>query len=252
MNLKVKLCVVSLLLCFLPIKVNGDDEIGNFFLTLQWPFSYCNVHHPDKLTCFRPVPGDFKIHGLWPVYRNGFWPINCPARKLEEQMLKNKKEDIAMEWQALEPRGGGRDYSNLKFWKHEWEKHGSCSKMEEPLSYFLKAIELKKKLKGLNVFLDRSGIKPGGTRFTPKKLIEIIEKNYKVKVNLRCNFNYADKTVPQLIEIRFCFNPKFDLSSCKPITADKCGCGGEEKEILLPDETSLSDKNTERDEKDEL
>ncbi|KAM7506753.1 hypothetical protein LguiA_017206 [Lonicera macranthoides] len=231
--------------------LNGDDEIGNFFLTLQWPFSYCNVHLRDKFTCFRPVPGDFKIHGLWPVYRNGFWPINCPARELEEQMLKNKKEDIAMEWQALEPRGGGRDYSNLKFWKHEWEKHGSCSKMEEPLSYFLKAIELKKKLKDLK-FDENAGIKPGGTRFTPKKLIEIIEKNYKVKVNLRCNFNYADKTVPQLIEIRFCFNPKFDLSSCKPITADKCGCGGEEKEILLPDETSLLLEKTERDEKDEL
>ncbi|KAM7510058.1 hypothetical protein LguiB_008933 [Lonicera macranthoides] len=170
--------------------------------------------------------------------------------------------DIALQWPSLDWRvkkapsltlAVARQKSNLKFWQYQWKKHGSCSKVEDHLSYFLKALELKEKLKDLKGILNKSGIKPGKTRFTPKKLIEIIEKNYKVIVNLRCNFSFAEKTVPQLIEISFCFSPKFELSSCKPKAADKCGCGGEEKEILLPDEESLPDEYIEREQtKDEL
>ncbi|KAM7510059.1 hypothetical protein LguiB_008934 [Lonicera macranthoides] len=38
------------------LGLSGDDKIGNFFLTLQWPFSYCNVHGRDHFSCFPPVP----------------------------------------------------------------------------------------------------------------------------------------------------------------------------------------------------
>ena len=59
-------------------------------------------------------------------------------------MISNMEED----WPSLSC--ASRD--NMRFWSHEWEKHGTCSESElDQRDYFETALKLKQKAKLLNI-----------------------------------------------------------------------------------------------------
>lgn len=92
--------------------------------------------------CQGPMPG---IHGLWPQDNNGSYPQWCngtsylpPTGGLLANMTKY--------WNSCA--------NNTEFWSHEWEKHGTCTGMEQTV-YFGKAVQLYLTLNGTE---GRSGI----------------------------------------------------------------------------------------------
>lgn len=81
----------------------------------------------------------YSIHGLWPNFGNGTYPSFCKKLDFNITKLDSIKKDLINYWELPEDK----NIEEVKFWKHEWLKHGSCmfEEMDE-LEYFKKAIDL--------------------------------------------------------------------------------------------------------------
>ena len=84
------------------------------------------------------------IHGLWPQYSLNQYPTFCKKVNFDYDKLSPIINELNTYWYSTEE-------TNEEFWKHEWEKHGSCmfTYMDEltyfktTLSLYLDAIDLK-------------------------------------------------------------------------------------------------------------
>ena len=75
----------------------------------------------------------FSIHGLWPQYDRHHWPQFCTHQRFSIHRLKpDLLERLHKHWSST--RGKDRN-----FWKHEWERHGTCTGMTEA-EYFTTAL----------------------------------------------------------------------------------------------------------------
>ncbi len=101
----------------------------------------------------------YSIHGLWPQEgkREGH---ACPKNHtFDTERLRVLLPQLHEHWHSS--RGEDED-----FWKHEWEKHGSCTGLTE-VQYFQKTLECFKKvqLKGKEWVQQRSTKIPFDLRF---------------------------------------------------------------------------------------
>mgnify|MGYP006147256085 FL=1 len=81
----------------------------------------------------------YSIHGLWPQYDKDHWPQFCSKQNFNLERLKPLFSHLHANWHSS--RG-----TEQHFWKHEWEKHGTCTGMTE-VEYFRKALECFEKIK---------------------------------------------------------------------------------------------------------
>jgi len=106
------------------------DVAGRFdfyVLALSWSPDYCAARPQDVEQCGRPY--GFVLHGLWPQYQRGY-PASCPAEPHQPQ--------IEQQFAGL--------YPSRKLYRHEWDKHGSCSGLSQPQFHQL-AASLKAKVR---------------------------------------------------------------------------------------------------------
>lgn len=151
---------------------------------IQWPGSYCDT----KRSCCYPTTGkpdeDFSIHGLWPNYITGKWPQNCILNDtldvsqvilllciciymyiIKQSLLvvtlinwmhaqiSDLLSTLQKDWPTLAcPSADG-----IKFWGHEWEKHGTCSSLDQH-SYFQATLDLKHRSNLLQVLANAGTI----------------------------------------------------------------------------------------------
>uniref|UniRef100_A0A0K0CWE6 Ribonuclease T(2) n=1 Tax=Angiostrongylus cantonensis TaxID=6313 RepID=A0A0K0CWE6_ANGCA len=93
-----------------------------------------NDEVPDSCEVPEGSP-DWSIHGLWPNYKNGSYPQFCdgiPKKfdgKLIEPIERRLSYYFQKVWPNLYPTKSARS-----LWKHEWEKHGTCSQNLRNLS----------------------------------------------------------------------------------------------------------------------
>ena len=82
------------------------------------------------------LPAGYSIHGLWPQYTNGSYPQYCRKVSFDKDKIENLVPKLDKFWASNEG-------SNDDFWKHEWQKHGSCMfiQMTEE-EYFSKTLNL--------------------------------------------------------------------------------------------------------------
>lgn len=77
----------------------------------------------------------WSIHGLWPEWRyKSGWPQYCKNVTFSKKDLNSIIVSLNMKWYSCEE-------SNVKFWIHEWFKHGSCTNFNE-LEYFRNGLKL--------------------------------------------------------------------------------------------------------------
>ena len=102
-------------------------------------YSYMNKKEEFYyLSLIKEVDGSFSIHGLWPQYSLNSYPSFCRAVNFNLDKLKPIIDELNNYWYSNKG-------SNDTFWKHEYEKHGSCmfDSIDE-FNYFNKTIELYK------------------------------------------------------------------------------------------------------------
>ena len=88
------------------------------------------------LSLIKEPNNKWSIHGLWPQYSKNSYPTFCKKVKFDINKLESILPKLNEKWYSNEEK-------NEDFWKHEWEKHGSCmfSDMNEE-EYFKKTLDL--------------------------------------------------------------------------------------------------------------
>lgn len=115
--------------CSLVDAVDLDFDYHKF--VMQWPGTVCTLE-----SC----PDIWTIHGLWPTRNDGQDPnkhIGVYNKTVIEELKNNTKLETL--WPALDKRKKNED-----FWEHEWNKHGSCSKLGFE-NYFKETLALANK-----------------------------------------------------------------------------------------------------------
>ncbi|XP_072991532.1 ribonuclease 1-like [Typha latifolia] len=213
------LCFLLLALHLLIVLVSSSAKDFDFFYFVQqWPGSYCDT----KRSCCYPVTGkpdaDFGIHGLWPNYNDGSYPSNCdPDSPFDSRKIKDLMPQMKENWPTLAcPRGDG-----LKFWAHEWDKHGTCSEsVLDQHSYFETALNLQKKVNILTALLN-AGIEPDGRFYSLTSIKNAIKLATGITPGIECNRDESGNT--QLLEIYLCVDSSGqEIIECPVYPRSRC------------------------------
>lgn len=102
-------------------------EFDYYAMALSWSPEHCAIKPGDREQCARKL--GFVLHGLWPQYQRGY-PASCTRERLDA--------DMEQQFAGL--------YPSRFLYRHEWEKHGTCSGLSQEAFHQL-ASELRQKVK---------------------------------------------------------------------------------------------------------
>ncbi|KAM6185263.1 ribonuclease T2 [Rhynchocyon petersi] len=171
----------------------------------HWPPTVCKEVEND---CTDP-PDYWTIHGLWPDKGqecNLSWHFN-----LEE--IKDLLPDMKMYWPDVLHQTSNRS----RFWKHEWEKHGTCAAELEALNsekkYFGTSLDLYRQL-SLNSVLRKLGIKPSTNYYEIADIKDALASVYGVIPKVQCLPPSQDEKVQTIGQIELCLSRDLQLRNC--------------------------------------
>jgi len=123
--------------------MNCLNFVKSYFYDIY--FSYiCRVPKKEDVTKFYYLSlkknpnknNEWSIHGLWPQYSENEYPSFCKKVEFDINKLNPILSDLETYWYSTKE-------TNEDFWKHEWEKHGSCVFTEiNELTYFKTTLSL--------------------------------------------------------------------------------------------------------------
>ncbi|XP_059440151.1 ribonuclease 3-like [Corylus avellana] len=195
--------LVGFALCFQA----GTLAIDFYYLTIQWPKSFCNSKAHISCTS---VPNHFTIHGLWQEMNNGA-PVPPPPVKQPFDNVQ-VKSDPAL-YQTMQQIWPGLTITmpNEIFWKHEWDQHGAFTSFTQH-DYFKTTVDRANDL-GVLKLIHQAGINIG-QQYTVKDFKSAIQAAVGLKLgrplemHITCNLDLISSTrqkmVAQIHEIRFC------------------------------------------------
>ena len=103
--------LAALCLAFIPTafaqQTGKAGEFDYYLLTMSWSPEFCHTK-PSAKQC--QDHRGFMLHGLWPQFNNGRYPVNCPTTQPPPTDLSKIKQIMPAE-----------------IVQHEWQKHGTCS-----------------------------------------------------------------------------------------------------------------------------
>lgn len=206
--IKMIILIISILLLKSTAAENDfcpmDNQMDYLKLSVQWQPGFCHRNGCRG-------ESKFSIHGLWPGQNhNSYSPsLCCTNDNFEAEKLMDLNSRLKVHWPSLK----GDD---SWFWRHEYDKHGSCTRNLQGFgsvyNYFKRTLDLFEGLK-LNYI---EGIYPD-TSIDKSDFIEKLTVNHgKRRIEMDCDGGFVN-------EIRFCFshedsNPPVDC----PNANDDC------------------------------
>ncbi|KAJ4845422.1 Ribonuclease 3 [Turnera subulata] len=196
-----------------------SQDFDFFYFVQQWPGAYCDTSH----SCCYPKSGkpaaDFGIHGLWPNYKDGSYPSNCnPDSAFDKSQISDLVSRMQKDWPTLScPTNDG-----MKFWSHEWVKHGTCAESEEldQHEYFEAALKLKQKANLLQI-LTNAGIKPDDEFYDLDSIVEAIQEGTGFTPGIECNVDHSRDS--QLYQIYMCVDTSAsEFIECPLLPRGRC------------------------------
>ncbi|GAU30901.1 hypothetical protein TSUD_381150 [Trifolium subterraneum] len=132
-------------------------------------------------------------YGLWPSNMIQSHPRDCVINpsSFDFGKIQNLSAQLSIDWPDLKG-------SKKKFWKAQWDKHGSCSQFKQ--SYYFEYAMYLRARDSLTSILEVEGITPGGSYYK-QAITDAIVKKIGVDPWLTCVLNNT------LAEIHLCFNP---------------------------------------------
>lgn len=194
-----KLLVVLLLFMIIPDNrfVDGQTEFDHYTLALQWPTTFCSLND-----CKRTPPPIWIVHGLWPTSANAQKPSDQPHYCGGQPFNLTHIEQKVLTW--MSKHWPNLKNTNAKFWRYQWEKHGTCANLKIN-DYFLFVKLLVTKI-NMREILEKAKIKYNKTYQISK-----IEAKVRDFTKKRAQSVSIKKT---LLEIRICFNRTFTYTDC--------------------------------------
>jgi len=179
---------------------DSSTTFDHFTYTLSWPATLC-----DEKRCLSE-PEMFTIHGLWPDGKSaGDYPAFCNRNyPFNEDEIKDLLPAMNKVWPDLLKHGDS-------FWKHEWEKHGTCSYplLKDEHAYFSKAIQIYDALDPTNL-LTHAGFPPSNkSSYELSDIEDTLYKAFGVTPQITCL--EGDK----IYQIEFLIDKEFNLINGK-------------------------------------
>ncbi|XP_010258336.1 PREDICTED: intracellular ribonuclease LX-like [Nelumbo nucifera] len=195
-----------------------SQDFDFFYFVQQWPGSYCDT----KQSCCYPATGkpasDFSIHGLWPNYNDGSYPSNCdPNSPLDSSEISDLTSRMQRSWPSLScPSSDG-----LKFWSHEWQKHGTCSEsVLDQHGYFQSTLNLQNKANLLQI-LRNAGIQPNGGFYSLDSIKDALTQGIGYTPGIECNVDKSGNS--QLYQIYLCVDTSAsNFIQCPILPSSRC------------------------------
>ncbi|XP_006871251.1 PREDICTED: ribonuclease T2 [Chrysochloris asiatica] len=183
----------------------SSHEWKKLIMVHHWPPTVCEEVGND---CSNTLDY-WTIHGLWPDKAeecNRSWHFN-----LEE--IKDLMPEMKMYW----PDVIHHSSNSSQFWRHEWEKHGTCAAQLEVLSsekkYFGKSLELYQQM-DLNNMLRKLGIKPSINYYQIADIKDALASIYGVMPKVQCLPPTQDEKVQTIGQIELCLTKDLVLRNC--------------------------------------
>ncbi|XP_028293020.1 ribonuclease T2 [Gouania willdenowi] len=197
--------------------ISHPNTWTKLILTHSWPSTFCSMEH-----C-HPNISYWTLHGLWPNKGqacNSSWHFN--SSEIEDLL-----PDMLKSWPDL------KNPTSTTFWKHEWDKHGTCAARVESMNsqykYFAKALELYHKLDLYSV-LQKFDIIPSEKNYNLSQIEGVIENFYGIKPKIQCLHPSKEPVTQILGQIEICFQPDFTPADCT-------------KELSVEDKATVGDVN---------
>lgn len=204
-------------LCLAHMVEIKESEFDHFVFSQQWPVTVClDANLTRKHRC--SIPSNvtaWNVHGLWPTNGTSEGPEFCnKSLKFNETLIKGILDQLRAEWANLFD-----DTPKDDFWKHEWEKHGTCGlslpSLDNELKYFKMGLSLHDKYNILKL-MKKSGIVPK-KRYTYEfgEFMNALKSHFKDPV-VSCL--YDKESMTQYIgQIEICLNKSFSMISCNKV-----------------------------------
>lgn len=217
------MCTDSLALLLLAFAAAGvtclaAENFAYLMFSQQWSVGYCKGAFQDR--CVKQNERNFwTIHGLWPSNDTKTPDFCNHTLRYNATVLKPLLPQLQQYWPSYTTNN-----SNL-FWKHEWQKHGTCATVVPQLdglfNFFSTTLQIYTQ-HNITEYLHNNGIDPSLDKtYSVAEIEEALTDDLKGAANLVCyrNKNY---TAPVLAEIRICMDKDLRPINC---SARHSGCG---------------------------
>lgn len=179
----------------------------------RWPITSCISWREKNLnnTCEVPNAEEWIVHGLWPTKTGTSGPYFCNTSiHFDPTDLAPIEADLEKYWTNVEA-----NTKKFSFWKHEWNKHGTCAVqlpvLNSPLKYFTQGLTWMKQY-NITGILESSKIVPNSDGYTLGDIYNAIKTVLKVNPDIQCTTDKAKFSL--LSEIRICFDKNLELIDC--------------------------------------
>jgi len=194
-------------------KLVKDNSFEYMVFTQLWPKSDCiNINtKPHEVCKLNNNITDWTIHGIWPNNADKTGPFYCDRSwKLDENNIKTIENQLDKFWPNIIT-----NTEHLRFWEHEWDKHGTCAAslpaLNSQFKYFAKGLELNKKWNLLKILKDENIVPSTSITYRMSDIKEVIEKVTGSSVNVGC---IKPEGIPLLDQIEICINKQFEPIDC--------------------------------------
>ncbi|XP_033225751.1 ribonuclease Oy-like [Belonocnema kinseyi] len=213
------------------ITINGhsssssSNDFDVIIFTQLWPQTVCLYSRQTTNSSYCNLPEEEKwtIHGIWPSQYHKFTPADCnPSLSFDPSLLENIKEELNTKWIFVD----NKTHPEL-FWKHEWDKHGTCSTDIDCVStqqkYFEKGLDLfnNENYNAKNI-LKKAKIL-SGRQYHVKTILKKVNRILGARIYVDCVKN-KETNEQYFHEIRICFDKSFNLTDCDGIKNFPTNC----------------------------
>ncbi|CAH2108606.1 unnamed protein product [Euphydryas editha] len=221
----IKYITIFYIITCLPYAITTNTQRATKFdlliYTQQWPATTCKEwkKNDPSHTCSMPKNVDsWTIHGIWPTKLGSMGPAFCNRTWLfDPEKIRPIENQLSQVW--INIFGGTSLYS---LWAHEWNKHGTCAAVLEPLNselkYFSFGIDLLQNFSMTNI-LQSENIVPSNTKeYSVVEINNAIKQKLGVDPAIECKKENGES---YLAEIRICFTKDFKITNCDGIMTRK-------------------------------
>ncbi|XP_045494672.1 ribonuclease Oy [Colias croceus] len=206
--------ILSIVFTCVSLSQQAHHDFDLLIFTQNWPATVCKEWKKmDPMhKCSMPRKNDaWSIHGIWPTKLGTIGPAFCNRTWFfDPEKIRPIEDKLLEEWTNI-----FNGTSNYALWAHEWNKHGTCAAVLEPLSsefkYFSMGLDWLEKY-SMGKILNDANISPSNS-----KDYHITEINNAIKSALNIDPAIECRKIDGqsfITEIRICFTKDLKLSDC--------------------------------------
>ena len=171
---------------YIKSKPTADNDFDLIIFTQHWPQTVCFEwkEKSESHKCTLPLNEEWCIHGIWPTQYHKIAPEYCnKTLNFDLAALESIEHTLEEKWMDVQ-----HGLKPASFWKHEWEKHGTCASVLESMNteikYFQKGLDLLDYYDMKNV-LGKASIYPG-KQYPVETILNGIHKILDVNGQVMC------------------------------------------------------------------